>query len=188
MVARHSVLAHVDLSDNGLKEKFASAAFQRATQSRNILSLKLQGNYISLKKLRDIDGMLERNRASKRRENVPKYQRELVRLETVSEKCKSTENMLRKVADECEKEKKSLEWQEEKFKALESTDVTRIKVAQERTEVLKKRDLKLNNEMEVVNIEHREEESKYTQMIQNIMMKLNFTSNLIKRLQLECTH
>ena len=188
LIPKCETLTHLDLSDNELKEKFACVAFQQVAQNRNFLSLKLQGNYISLKRIRDIEEILEKNKDHKRKVNIPKYEEELIKLEAFNKIYENTENMFSRLKKEYETEKELFYNQEEKLDKLKVKDATEEKVAQEKKNALKKEDIKLHKELEQTNVEYNEEKDKYDKTVQKTVLKIGLIMKVIQRLQSECKY
>lgn len=72
-------LKNLDLTDNDLRDDFASGLLNALKNNTEIMVIKLGGNPIEIKRVRAIDELLERNRDLAAKRKVPTYQRELNR-------------------------------------------------------------------------------------------------------------
>ena len=173
-------LQSLDLSANSLKDEFAAMALTLLKDNTNVINLNIKGNLISLGRINYLCNTLARNRNLIKRNKIPNYKQEIMRLNEFLSASKSVDKNIIEVTNESKEVQTAIDSKLKMLKQIKENQGNKSAhvVAQKEAvnKILKKtiRDLDLfNTEFDKINENNENEIKKIKEKTKFAIIRIN---------------
>lgn len=180
LVVKVDKVTHLDLSNNKLKNEFATDALTLLKANISTFTFNLSGNPIGFRKIQAINTALEKNKNLIRQNQMPGYRAEIFRLREALKNANKVSSGIRAVAEQCKKEKEGAEVLQEFFENVQKTKVMARITVQRKLQDLTKELHKANQALYHFNAQFEAERQTQQELLEAIEGKDEAVNEQIK--------
>jgi len=177
--------AVLNLSNNYLNGELVSDALNILKGNTTLFTVKLEGNAIDTRKIKLFYETLEKNKNSVKRNKIPIYKQEIVRLTSFLSKSDEVEAETKEIVKQYKEEKQIVDTDQKTFNRMRASQTKKSEVVLKEKDVVDGKMKRINRQMEDITETYNKKKEDYERQIKDLQEAIRRINCSVNNLSLQ---